>query len=568
MKFNVKKVTSVTLLTSMMLTTALPPVMPVVAQETETEAVSEDMETEGMETKELENRGFGAFLKKAVAQASMSTEKPEETETDTPGSRETDEVPAEEQKETERETEDASEQGTEPAYEKKAEKDIEPASGEAPGKETDKKGSETEKVSDKTPDEAPDETSDKAPDKTPDKKPGNASEKNPDKNTEKVSETEAATETAKEIIPVTVVMNLDLMQAPESGSAPGEAGSAQKVTIFAENPSEDDADLRLYFWDYTGEEKNGHYIFRSMLTDVCEEVEILECKDTGAFPVVLCDAEGARTYEQASIHNEYDGDRVIARYLEISVLAGYSLEGSFQVTTETAETVVASPVVLPAELEPEVEYSKCVMEWHEKPEEVTVASEEVKENTAEEMEDSEIDEADMEITAGITEEVTENAFEDTPAEPENSAEDSAVSETVSDTSQAEADRERDTAETDAFMEALLGRLNAKDFASKRLIVLLSDEKKLREKDKITSNYDDLYLIDYKSIEECMAAYAYYADVAEAVEPDAFMEIASDGSEEALSGQGGASILPDGKVRVIALLDTGASASANVIERVS
>lgn len=110
------------------------------------------------------------------------------------------------------------------------------------------------------------------------------------------------------------------------------------------------------------------------------------------------------------------------------------------------------------------------------------------------------------------------------------------------------------------MEELLGRLNAEDFASRRLIVILKDEQKLRKSDEVINNYDDLYVIDYETVEECMAAYAYYAEIAEAVEPDAFMEIASDGSEEALSEKEGASVRPDGVTRVIALLDTGASAS--------
>lgn len=47
MKFSVRKMTSVTLLASMMLTTVSPPMMPVLAQETETEmASSSEVETE------------------------------------------------------------------------------------------------------------------------------------------------------------------------------------------------------------------------------------------------------------------------------------------------------------------------------------------------------------------------------------------------------------------------------------------------------------------------------------------------------------------------------------------
>ena len=137
---------------------------------------------------------------------------------------------------------------------------------------------------------------------------------------------------------------------------------------------------------------------------------------------------------------------------------------------------------------------------------------------------------------------------------------------------------------------ILDDLNPADFASKKLIVMCSDASKILEVDQVIGCYENIYLIEYETVEECMEAYVYYTETADAVEPDTFMEIASDEVNEvdesvgtiddtentitednpitALSNTESAAVLSDGQTRVIALLDTGASGSANVISRVS
>lgn len=515
MKFSVRKMTSVTLLASMMLTTVSPPVMPVLAQETETEMTSSaEVETEDFETE---------VMKLDLQEEEIFTE----TETATDAA----EVKAAEEVQSENVTADEGQTEAEikPAKDKKEETEKETS---APGVHSEK---ETEAVTERV----------------------------TEKDTEKATEpaTEKMTE-EMELIPVQVHLNLEPVEIPEDGSDPKQAGQAQKVKFSAVNPSTESAELRLYFWDYAGEERNGQNIARTILTDVCEDVMIPECRETGVFPVVLSDADGMAAYEQAFLRSEQEEGNVISRYLEISIPAGYSCEESFQILDEKAETIVVSPVVFPAELETDQEYDKCVITWNEKPEKMT-------EETAGEAGDA--DEA--EIVA--VEEKTETVEEETDAmfvETETDSIEVQTSETEQITEEqkpaADAEAVQELAEKEVFMEELLGRLNAEDFASRRLIVILKDEQKLRKSDEVINNYDDLYVIDYETVEECMAAYAYYAEIAEAVEPDAFMEIASDGSEEALSEKEGASVHPDGVTRVIALLDTGASASANVIDRVS
>ncbi|WP_373215842.1 SpaA isopeptide-forming pilin-related protein [Ruminococcus sp. 5_1_39BFAA] len=515
MKFSVRKMTSVTLLASMMLTTVSPPMIPVLAQETETEMTSSsEVETEMEITSAMK---LDLKEEEAFSEA--------EPETDAAVVK-TDEKPL---TEAVTEAEEQTEAESKPVKDKKEETEKETSVLEVHSEK------ETEAVTERV----------------------------TEKNTEKASETAAEEMTEEmELIPVQVHLDLEPVEIPEDGSDPKQAGQAQKVKFSAVNPSTESAELRLYFWDYAGEERNGQNIARTILTDVCEDVMIPECRETGVFPVVLSDADGMAAYEQAFLRSEQEEGNVISRYLEISIPAGYSCEESFQILDEKAETIVVSPVVFPAELETDQEYDKCVITWNEKPEKMT-------EETAGEAGDA--DEA--EIVA--VEEKTETVEEETDAmfvETETDSIEVQTSETeqITEEQKPAADTEdmQEVAEKEVFMEELLGRLNAEDFASRRLIVILKDEQKLRKSDEVINNYDDLYVIDYETVEECMAAYAYYAEVAEAVEPDAFMEIASDGFEEALSEKESASVRPDGVTRVIALLDTGASASANVIDRVS
>ena len=143
---------------------------------------------------------------------------------------------------------------------------------------------------------------------------------------------------------------------------------------------------------------------------------------------------------------------------------------------------------------------------------------------------------------------------------------------------------------DAGTEAL----DEEEFTSTRLVVLTSDPSVIDASEDVIARYNDLYIIQYENATQAMNAYAYYLDTAEAVEPDMTLE-AADGEgltgeeadievtegnnplailEEATAPEDQTTPLTEGEgveeqeEPVIALLDTGAALSDNVIAQVS
>ena len=148
-------------------------------------------------------------------------------------------------------------------------------------------------------------------------------------------------------------------------------------------------------------------------------------------------------------------------------------------------------------------------------------------------------------------------------------------------------------ETEFFFDPLkkdaeAAALDEADFASRRLVLVTQDSSVVDESEQVIARYDDLYILRYETAVQSMNAYVYYRDKAEAVEPDQTLEAA----DEEIQGNGQAdievteaenplSILSetasdtvslqtetDRQEPVIALLDTGAGLSENVISQVS
>lgn len=69
-------------------------------------------------------------------------------------------------------------------------------------------------------------------------------------------------------------------------------------------------------------------------------------------------------------------------------------------------------------------------------------------------------------------------------------------------------------------------LNADDFASMRLMVLSDDPSVFEGKNNVIGQYGNLYLMQFDSPEAAMQAYDYYKDIVTAVEPDISVEVAS------------------------------------------
>ena len=144
--------------------------------------------------------------------------------------------------------------------------------------------------------------------------------------------------------------------------------------------------------------------------------------------------------------------------------------------------------------------------------------------------------------------------------------------------------EQEEPETEHFLESASGteRLNREDFGSMRLVVLLSAEEEVADPEHVIAQYDSIYLLQYGSVEQSMNAYIYYQSHSNAVEPDRVVNTAAGSSGSEASGvtvtENANPIMalaeePDSKIAqrtdgVIALIDTGAGESANVISRIS
>ena len=71
-----------------------------------------------------------------------------------------------------------------------------------------------------------------------------------------------------------------------------------------------------------------------------------------------------------------------------------------------------------------------------------------------------------------------------------------------------------------------GDLNEADFSSMRLVVLADDTSVIAHDSDIIGQYENVYLLQFPSVQQTMNAYAYYKDKVPAVEPDTVVETAS------------------------------------------
>lgn len=120
-----------------------------------------------------------------------------------------------------------------------------------------------------------------------------------------------------------------------------------------------------------------------------------------------------------------------------------------------------------------------------------------------------------------------------------------------------------------------------DFSSCRLVLSTDEEDVIRSDDTILGSYGSIHLLSFDSETETEEAYSYYKEQAISVEPDAFVMSAEEPAEEpeAISmdeTDNPVAVLNDMEIsedlqeeqEVIALIDTGASEQANIIDRIS
>lgn len=324
------------------------------------------------------------------------------------------------------------------------------------------------------------------------------------------------------------------------------AGDAVPVHVTAENPTDKAADFRLYFWDYAETLPEDKAEWSKVLTDACENVKIAELQDADEYAVDLKQGEDNVQSKASFVSDKDDKDQLTAAYLSMEIPSGASLDTVFHISSDAAETVTVVPAF---DMEGENPFygDAAVAQWKENP---IVVEADQSEDTAE------------------TEPETEDA-DAIVVETEEPA-DSFLSIYVGDSS-AETETE-DTAD-----------LNASDFASMRLVVLADDASVITNDSDVIGQYDNVYLLQFTSIQQAMNAYTYYKDKVTAVEPDGVVETAdesadtADGEELLLDEESNPfqalSDLPEMKEShkddcVIALLDTGVKEHENVIDRIS
>lgn len=146
--------------------------------------------------------------------------------------------------------------------------------------------------------------------------------------------------------------------------------------------------------------------------------------------------------------------------------------------------------------------------------------EDVNENNDESSTESVEDVNDDEIsdTSGKTEEGTSDA---------NTEDGSDESEEVNRPDMSSEEHFVDTAEN-------VQDLDAGEFTSARLIVLADSQDTIIDPEHIIGNYDNIYLLQYRTPAQAMNAYVYYMEHADAVEPDAKIEAASEAVESSAS----------------------------------
>ena len=199
--------------------------------------------------------------------------------------------------------------------------------------------------------------------------------------------------------------------------------------------------------------------------------------------------------------------------------------------------------------------------------------------------DPEEDKAESEAETAVDENDTDDVTEAGDEELTTDAEAADDSETT-DTGES-----ADETVEEHFLEKADGvdELNADEFASARLIVMTDTESGIVDKEHLIGAYGSIYLLQYKDAAQAMNAYMYYKENAEAVEPDAKITAASETDEVDVTDETKAMTKDDNAVavlnneessskvsvysgnsrgKVIALIDTGASESKNVIDRVS
>lgn len=368
-----------------------------------------------------------------------------------------------------------------------------------------------------------------------------------------------------------------------------QAGDSIPVHVTAENPADKAADFCLYFWDYGESLPEDKGEWSEVLTDACEDVKIAELQDTDEYIVDLKQGEDTVQGKVSFISDKDDNDQLANAYLSIELPAGAAMDTVFHISSDVAETVTIIPV-FDTESENVFYGDAAIAQWKENSIVVETDGTEDTAETKPETEDADAivveteEPADSFLSIYVGDSSAETETEEPVVEEEAETEESDTEAEPGTDTESEVSVEAETEEDAAVMVTPdTAELNASDFASMRLVVLADDASVITNDSDVIGQYDNVYLLQFTSIQQAMNAYTYYKDKVTAVEPDGVVETAdesadtADGEELLLDEESNPfqalSDLPEMKEShkddcVIALLDTGVKEHENVIDRIS
>lgn len=330
------------------------------------------------------------------------------------------------------------------------------------------------------------------------------------------------------------------------------AGSKVKLSVSAGNKSSETAKFKLYFWNYADKLPEDKSTWKDVLKDVPEKLT------AEAGTATITDADGNETEAKATFMQDKTDDTVTSSYVLVELPANSTLSMNVDVSNEAAGKVVAVPYL---ESDSETAYGDAIgIDWEE-------------------------DGIQVDDSIAI-EDTTSSDEEDTGIKVDSETEEDGVTVSVDDEAENDGiEVEADTEKTEDAVTVNDDTVDADLFASQRLVVLADDASVIRTGDTVLGQYDNIYLLEYGSVDETMDAYTYYKDLVTAVEPDAPMDTAAEAENTGITTVDdmtaednpiavlndtaeSAAVVPETSGAVIALIDTGVSESKNVIDRVS
>lgn len=209
------------------------------------------------------------------------------------------------------------------------------------------------------------------------------------------------------------------------------------------------------------------------------------------------------------------------------------------------------------------------------------SSEDIMDNNerSEDAKDADSDNSDKNF---VSDETSDSADKDTTMNGSETEGTEKAEEAGSQTDNAEDKIENDKQDTEQSYD--ISNLDNTIFASARLVVISDNAESVSTDSKyIIANYQNIYLIQYETVEDAMKAYVKYTDAGLAAEPDAIISAASDElladecNQTSMSEdtnpinfiyEENESTIIDSNTKLIALIDTGASDNDNITNRVS